>query len=179
MLKLLATTAATIWLLAAPAHAGTQLQLQFREWVYQGHGVARLMVTLRNPTMRPFARVAWDCDLLDKDRRLVGRAAIVFHVVPWGALAVDSQTVAANGMFQDGECRLVGAEPVTHENERLYRASPNQANIGIGMITANGRFFSFDDRIQSRHVVHTQEEDDRLARLHEAGQLTGPGYRRR
>src|SRR5262245_34622523 len=95
---------------AVTAYAGTQLQLQFQRWSYNGNGLATLLVTLRNPTMKPFATVAWDCDFYDKERRLVGRNALVFRVVPWGALVVDSTTVATNGMFEDGECRIMRIE---------------------------------------------------------------------
>jgi hypothetical protein len=47
-------------LAAVPAHAGTQLQVQFQRWIYEGDGLATLLVTLRNPTMKPFAKVVWD-----------------------------------------------------------------------------------------------------------------------
>jgi len=141
------------------------LQVQFQRWAYEGNGIATLLVTLRNPTMKPFARVVWDCDLHDKENRLVGRTALVFHVVPWGAIVVDSQAVATNGQFEDGECRLVQAEEVTHQNERLYRGSPKQHNIGLAMPEVNN-FFDFNYRIQGRAKVITQEEDDKLAQQH-------------
>src|SRR5258706_5303076 len=93
--------------LAAPAQAGTQLQVQFQRWSYDGGGLATLLVTLRNPTTKPFASVVWDCDLYDRDKRLVGRSSLVFNVVPWGSLVVDTQPVATNGMFENAECRLM------------------------------------------------------------------------
>jgi hypothetical protein len=83
MKTLLCIAAVLLALSSIEARAGTQLQIQFQQWVYQGHGLAKLMVTLRNPTMKPFARVVWDCDLLDKESHVVGRATLIFHVVPW------------------------------------------------------------------------------------------------
>jgi TonB family protein len=126
--------------------------------------------------MKPFARVIWSCDLYDKEKYTVGHATIIFTVVPWGALVVDSQPVYSNGMFQDGDCRLVAADEVTRENERYYRASPHQMNIGLGLVNVVNEWWSFDHRIQGRAPVITKEEDERLDALHKAGQLTGPGY---
>jgi hypothetical protein len=79
-----------------PAAAGTQLQLQFQRWAYEG-GYVRLLVSLRNPTMKPFSRVVWNCDFHDKEQRLIGRGSLVFSVVPWGGVVVSSQTVVSNG----------------------------------------------------------------------------------
>ena len=141
-------------LLGSPgaAHAGTQLQIQFQSWVYEGNGVARLMVTVRNPTPKPFATAAWNCEFYDKEKHVVGGSLMIFHVIPWGALVVDSQLVSTNGMFQDGNCELVEVEEVTEQNKRLYRGSPKQVNIGLNDPNAQ-RFFSFDRRIQGRAVV--------------------------
>jgi hypothetical protein len=176
--KLLVAASLALAVVSSPVHAGTQLQVQFQRWAYESNGLATLLVTLRNPTMKPFARVVWDCDLYDKEKRLVGRIALVFHRVPWGALVVDSQAVATNGQFDDGECRLVRAEEVTYENERLYRGSPKQLNVGLGMpVPMVNNYFNFDYRIQGRAKITTEEEDERLSALHKAGQLTGPGYR--
>ena len=141
----------------ATAHAGTELQIQFQNWVYLGDGAARLMVTVRNPTTKPFATAAWNCEFYDKDKHVVGRSLLIFHVIPWGALVVDSQIVPTNGMFQDGDCKLVEAEEMTERNKRLYRASSKQANIGLRDPQAQ-RFFSFDHRIQGRAVVAKEED---------------------
>jgi hypothetical protein len=168
-----------LMLAAAPAHAGTHLQLQFKQWAYLGNGLAKVLVVLRNPTMKPFATVVWQCDLYDKENRLVSRTGFVFHVVAWGALTVDSQVVATNGQFQNGECQLVRTEDVTYENERLYRGSPSAIQIGLGIPGAGDQYFDFDRYIQGRAKVISDEEETRLERLNEAGQLTGPGYRKR
>jgi hypothetical protein len=178
MKKLLVAAGLALAALSLPAHAGTQLQVQFQRWSYEGNGLAMLLVTLRNPTMKPYARVVWDCELYDKEKRLVGRTALVFNVVPWGALVVDTQAVSTNGQFDDGECRLVRAEEVTYENERLYRASPKRLTVGLGMpVPMLNSYFNFDYRIQGRVPVMTEQEDERLSALHKAGQLNGPGYR--
>jgi hypothetical protein len=172
------TIAAAIALSAAttPAFAGTELQLQFQRWVYEGNGLVRLMVSLRNPTMKPFARVVWTCDFFDKEKRLVGQSPLVFHVVPWGTLILKSHTVVSD-MFQDGECQLAEAEEVTYRNERLYRVSVyEQRFIGLGLDEAQ-QWFDFKHRIQGRTKVITKEEDDRLQEMHKAGELIGPGYR--
>jgi len=73
------------------ASAGTELQLQFKRWAYEGNGAVTLMVAMRNPTAKPFATVVWSCDFYDKDHRVVGHSPLIFHVVPWGAVVVDAQ----------------------------------------------------------------------------------------
>jgi hypothetical protein len=42
------------------------------------------------PTAKPFAPVVWSCDFYDKDHRVVGHSPLIFHVVPWGAVVVDT-----------------------------------------------------------------------------------------
>lgn len=106
------------------ASAGTELQLQFKRWAYEGNGAVTLMVAMRNPTAKPFATVVWSCDFYDKDHRVVGHSPLIFHVVPWGAVVVDTQYVYSNGMFQSGSCQLVSTEAATCDNERLYRGGP-------------------------------------------------------
>jgi len=44
------------------ASAGTELQLQFKRWAYEGNGAVTLMVAMRIPTAKPFATVVWSCD---------------------------------------------------------------------------------------------------------------------
>ena len=117
MKKLLTIAALSIAALV-PAHAGNELQLQFQRWSYEG-GYARLQVSLANNTMKPFARVVWTCDLYNKEKRLVGETYIPFNVVPWGVVVTNTQTVLTSDQFQDGECKLVEAEPVTERNAWL------------------------------------------------------------
>jgi hypothetical protein len=149
-----------------PASAGTMLQIQFQRWAYVNSTTVQVLVTLRNATMKSFARVVWDCDLFDKDHRLVGRSPFVFTVVPWGAIVVDSQYVYANGgMFETGSCTLSYAEEKTFENERLYRASPKQANIGNGDPLSR-QWFSFDSSIQGKASVITEAEEAKLEAEH-------------
>jgi hypothetical protein len=176
-MKRLLIAAVAVLALAVPAHAGTQLQLQFQRWGYEGNGAVKLLATLRNPTMKPFARVVWGCDLLDKENRLVGQGTLVFNVVPWGAVVVQSQYVYSNGMFEDGECKLLQAEEVTPRNERFYSRNPyTQPAYGLALPEAD-HWFNLDYRIQGRQQVITKEEDDKLKQMHEAGQLVGrPGY---
>ena len=147
----------------AAAHAGTELQLQFQRWGYQGNGVAELLVTLRNPTPKPFATAAWNCEFYDGEKHLVGRSLLIFHVIPWGAVVVDTQVVSTNGMFQDGNCELVHAEEMTEQNKRLYRGSSRQINLGLANPEAQ-RWFSFDHRIQGRAAVISKEEDEALTK---------------
>jgi tetratricopeptide (TPR) repeat protein len=147
---------------ATAAQAGTTLQLQFQEWHFVNSTTVKLMVALRNSTMKSFAKVVWDCNFYDKDHRLVGHSPIIFHVVPWGAVAVDTQHVYANGgIFDTGTCKLVSAEEKTFANERLYRGSPKQLNLGNSDPQAE-RFFSFHRPIQGRADVITKEEEEKL-----------------
>jgi hypothetical protein len=125
---LLAAVAAACFC-TAPAHAGNELQLQFQRWEYRG-GYARLQVSMRNNTMKPFASVVWACDLYDKQKRLVGETTISFRVVPWGVVVTNTQTISTTDQFQDGECRLLGTESVTPRNERLYTSAPETLIIG-------------------------------------------------
>jgi hypothetical protein len=87
-------------------------------------------VLRRHLSEQPFATVVWSCDFYDKDHRVVGHSPLIFHVVPWGAVVVDTQYVYSNGMFQSGSCQLVSTEAVTRDNERLYRGGPQQLNLG-------------------------------------------------
>jgi hypothetical protein len=96
-----------------------------------------------------------------------------------GALVVDTQPVYSNGMFQDGECRLIRAEEVTDRNERLYRGSPNARVIGLALPAAR-QFFDFDSRIQGRAVVISEEDDQALEQERKDNPTlfkSRPGYR--
>ena len=179
--KLLATVIILTAFTVAPACAGTQLQLQFKEWIHNPlQGTTRILVVMRNPTMKPFASVIWNCQFYDKENRLVGHNPIIFNVVPWGALIVDSKTVFTNYQFENAECELMHTEEVTERNERLHRASPSQHSIGLGLpVNVLNSWFKFDRPIQGRAKITSQEEDAELQRQHEAGLLTGPGYRKR
>ena len=146
---------------ARAASAGTELQLQFKRWAYEGNGAVTLMVAMRNPTAKPFATVVWSCDFYDKDHRVVGHSPLIFHVVPWGAVVVDTQYVYSNGMFQSGSCQLVGTEAVTRDNERLYRGGPQQLNLGNDNPMARA-YFSFEQPIQGRAEAVSKEEEDEL-----------------
>jgi hypothetical protein len=143
------------------ASAGTELQLQFKRWAYEGNGAVTLMVAMRNPTAKPFATVVWSCDFYDKDHRVVGHSPLIFHVVPWGAVVVDTQYVYSNGMFQSGSCQLVSTEAVTRDNERLYRGGPQQLNLGNDNPMARV-YFSFEQPIQGRAEAVSKEEEDEL-----------------
>jgi hypothetical protein len=122
------------------------MQLQFREWVYRGNGVAQLMATVRNPTPISFATMGWDCDLYDRDNRLVGQTALLFTLVIKNSIVVDSFYVSSNGMFQNGKCKLAHATPRTYE--RLYRPSPNAAILDLSQ--ARGRWFQSDQPVQGQ-----------------------------
>lgn len=163
--------------IALPAHAGNELQVQFQRWSYNPTGgYAELLVSLRNNTMKPFARVVWACELYDDEKRVVGETALVFHAVPWGAIVSDTQIVYATDQFRDGACVLVNAEPVTKRNERLYANSPRQVNIGNALPEAR-QFFDARYRMQGRAKVATDEENRELEALFNAGRLNGlPGY---
>src|SRR5260370_42593627 len=105
---LLETTAAMmIAATAVPASAGTTLQIQFQQWMYVNPTTAKGLVTLRNATMKSFARVVWDCDLFDKNHRLMGQSPFGFTVLPCGAVVANLQYAYSNGgMFQTGGCSL-------------------------------------------------------------------------
>ncbi len=160
---LLETTAAMmIAATAVPASAGTTLQIQFQQWMYVNPTTVKVLVTLRNATMKSFARVVWDCDLFDKDHRLIGQSPFVFTVVPWGAVVVNLQYAYANGgMFQSGSCTLRFAEEKTFENEKLYRGSPGQMNIGNNDPIARQKFV-FEHPIQGRASVISEAEEAKL-----------------
>lgn len=137
---------------AAAEEPAGELQVQFQQWAYKGNGVAELMVALRNPTPKAFATAVWDCEFYDKEKYIVGRSTLIFHVIPSGALVVETQVVSTNGMFQDGNCQLAGTEEVTKQNERLYRPSSRQVNLGLASPAAQ-RFFHLDRPIQGRAAV--------------------------
>jgi len=161
MKKFIIAAAAFIALIGQ-AHAGTQLQLQFRQWSWEGSGLVKLLVTLRNPTAKPFATVVWDCDFFDEQHRLVGRQPLVFHKVLWGGIVVDTQYVASNGMFQSGTCQLAYVEEVTAENELLYRGSPNQLNLGENDPNARNYFTLPGRELQGRQQVISKEDEETL-----------------
>jgi hypothetical protein len=127
--------------------------------------------------MKPFARVAWTCELYDKQQRLVGETIISFNVVPWNAVVTNNQSVVTSDQFVDGACRLLGAEPVTQRNERLYTSiEPTQIT---GKYASNvTSFFDLNHRVQGRAKVITDEESNELQQLERAGTLNDlPGYR--
>jgi hypothetical protein len=155
---------------AMPAHAGNELQLQFQRWSYEG-GYARLQVSMANNTMKPFARVVWTCDLYNEQKHLVGETYITFNVVPWGVIVTNTQSVLTSEQFQDGECKLVGTEPVTERNAWLYNSQSGTVITGNSAPEAT-RFFDHDYRIQGRAKVVSDKENDALLELQKAGTLT-------
>jgi hypothetical protein len=160
-----------------PDPKGNELQLQFQRWEYRG-GYARLAVSLRNNTMKPFARVVWACELYDKQQRLVGETYLVFNVVPYSAIsAAHNQMVTTTDQFEDGACRLVEAVPVTQRNERLYTSASGTLIIGKYRADAT-QYFDINYRIQGRAKVVTDEENNELEKLEKAGELINyPGYK--
>jgi len=156
---------------------GTELQLQLRRWEYLG-GYARLSVSMRNTTMKPFARVVWACELYDKQQRLVGETYLSFNVVPWHTIAAaHNQMVTTTDQFDYAKCRLVEAEPVTQRNERLYASATGTLIIGIYRSDAT-RYFDINYRLQGRAKVVTDAENNELEQLEKAGELINyPGYK--
>jgi hypothetical protein len=156
---------------------GTELQLQFRLWEYHSGGYATLQVSMLNNTMKPFARVAWTCELYDKQNRLVGETIISFNVVPWNAVVTNNQPVVTTDRFEDGKCRLLGTEPVTQRNERLYTSIVPTKITGKYAAEVAG-VFDLNYRVQGRAKVITDEESNELQQLERAGTLNDlPGYR--
>jgi hypothetical protein len=155
---------------------GTELQLQFQRWEYRD-GYAMLHVSMRNNTMKPFARVAWTCELYDKQKRLVGETIISFNVVPWNAVVTNNQPVVTSDRFEDGACRLLGTEPVTQRNERLYTSIVPTKITGKYAPDVTS-VFDLNYRVQGRAKVITDEESNELQQLERAGTLNDlPGYR--
>jgi hypothetical protein len=157
--KLLLIGAALAIVLVGDANAGTELQLQFRQWVYEGNGIARVLVSLRNTTTTPFAVVSWLCDLYDKQHYLVGQAPFIFSVVPWGSLVHQSFSVTSNGMFETADCKLAGTEVATERNKKLYANYTPRTAIGLGVPEVR-QYFSFERPIQGRAAGVTQEYAD-------------------
>ena len=165
LLKIAAITTASMLALTS-AHAGTKLQLQFQRWVYENSELTSILATVRNPTTMDFARVVWDCNFHDKDKRLVGRDYMVFNQVLWGALVVQKNIVrVTGGMFETSNCTLLKAEERTYENERLYRSRKYyDVQLGLALPEADS-WFSFDHPIQGQAVVITEEESNKLNEL--------------
>jgi hypothetical protein len=104
------------------------VQIQFQRWVSHGDYV-EAMVSVKNTSRNDYAELTWSCDLFDKDHRLVGRGVpLIFTVVPKNAVTTDTQSVAANGIFETAQCTLIHAEQRSDQNERLFRASPKQVS---------------------------------------------------
>jgi hypothetical protein len=155
---------------------GTELQLQFQRWEYRD-GYVMLQVSMRNNTMKPFARVAWTCELYDKQKRLVGETIISFNVVPWNTVVTNNQSVVTSDRFEDGACRLLGTEPVTQRNERLYTSLVSTRITGKYASDVTS-VFNLNYRVQGRAKVITDEESKELQQLERAGALNNlPGYR--
>ena len=155
--------------IATTAHAGNELQLQFRAWSYE-RGYARLQVSLANNTMKPFARVVWACDLYSKEKHLVGETYVTFNVVPWGVVVTNNQTVLVSDQFQDGDCKLVEAEPVTERNAWLYESQSGTVITGHG-VPEVGNFFDHNYRIQGRAKVVSDDENNAIEKLQRDGTL--------
>ena len=128
---------------ACTSQSTGDLRIQFQTWVSQGTTL-QAMVSIKNSTNNHYARVGFNCEFRDQQGYKVGGGTALFYMVPKNAVTVDTQYFYNNGnaRFSSIKCELLGAEPLTTENQRLYRPSSKQASMPIP--TTATRFWSDD-----------------------------------
>ena len=108
------------------------IELQFQRRSYEGHTTVGALVSIKNTTDNDIAAMTWSCDLFDHGQQVGRGDPVTFTIVPKNSIAVDTQYLYANGgMFDSARCELVRKEDRTTENESLYRAGPQRANVPI------------------------------------------------
>jgi hypothetical protein len=123
---------------SVPVHAtaSDNLHIQFLRWTSMD-GMLESAVSMKNTSDTNYASVSWSCEFRDREGYKTGGGVSVFYMVPKHAVAADSQSFYNNGTARVSiKCALISAEPLTAENQRLYRPSSQGGSASLNNVPA-------------------------------------------